>query len=352
MQVVSEISAVSPDTAARKLAFHFRHKRPAFIWGPPGVGKSDVAAQAAYETCTTKAQPFADWYVSGHRGLIDIRAVQLDPVDVRGLPMVRDGRAAWAIPDMLPRVDRDGATGYLFLDELNAAPVSVQAAFFQLVLNRCLGDYVLPPGWQIVAAGNRQSDRAAAQRMPSALANRFAHIEIAANLDAWVQWANRTGIPAELVAFMRWRPELLHKMEGSDLRAFPTPRSWVAAADYLTAPDDIRMQLIADHVGNGPAAEMEGFLRIFRNLPSIADIIANPDGVTVPNDPATQYALSGALARKADRKNIDAISRFAKRALGREFSIVLMVDAVKRDATLAETRAFVDWAAANQDVTL
>lgn len=325
---------------------------PVFLWGAPGVGKSDSVRQIARRRMPWADTVFAALGLPYNLPVIDLRAILLDPVDLRGLPMVESGKAAWAQPAFLPQVERDGPAGILFLDELNAAPASVQAACFQLILDRRLGEYELPTGWRIVAAGNRQSDRAAAQRMPSPLANRFAHVDVEPDVQSWGAWAISENLSPVVLAFLRFRPDLLHKMDGSDLRAFPTPRAWANVAKVAGAPDDIRQALVAGIVGEGAAAEFEGFVRVWRSIPSLADIVANPDGVNVPDDPATLYAVATGLARKADRNNFAPILRFSKRALGPEFSILLCVDAVSRDGGLKETRAFIEWADANQDVTL
>ena len=321
-------------SAISALTFYLDSDVPAFLWGAPGLGKSDAVRQ-----------------IAAQRGvpLIDLRAILLDPVDLRGLPHVRDGLAAWAAPAFLPQADRDGPAGILFLDELNAAPASVQAACFQLILDRKLGEYRLPAGWRIVAAGNRQSDRAAAQRMPTALANRFAHIDVEPDVNAWAAWATGADISPLVVAFVRFRPELLHDMRGSDLRAFPTPRAWAAVSKVADAPDALRMALVAGLVGEGAAAEFEGFVRVWRSLPPLASILANPDAAPVPTEPATLYAVTSALARKADRATFGAALRYAAR-MPREFGIVLAIDAVRRDPALKETGAFVQWATSNGEV--
>src|SRR5258705_1979645 len=166
-------------------------KQPVFIWGGPGIGKSAVVRQLA----TDMAIP-----------LQDVRALLLDPVDLRGLPFLgQDGRSKWATPEFLPQ---DGS-GILFLDELNAAPAMVQASCYQLVLDRKLGEYNLPDGWAIVAAGNRDSDRAVTTRMPSPLRNRFVHLEFEVDLQEWSEWAIQAGIRPELIAFLRFRQDLL-----------------------------------------------------------------------------------------------------------------------------------------------
>lgn len=333
-------------TAARMLSAYIDADIPAFVWGAPGIGKSDIVRA----TAAARGVP-----------LIDVRAVLLDPVDLRGLPHIdAEGRAAWSVPVFLPDAKRDGAAGILFLDELNAAAPSVQAACFQLILDRRLGEYTLPPGWRIVAAGNRQSDRAAAQRMPTALANRFAHIDAEASVQDWTAWANANGIDPLVIAFVRFRPALLHVMPGAtvdgftfpaDARAFPTPRAWASVDRVASAPAADRMALVSGIVGESPAAEFDGFARIFQELPSIGTILANPGGAPVPNALGVLYALSAALSRKADVKNFAAVVEYSAR-MPREFAILTVVDAVKREKALCETAAFVAWAQANQDVTL
>lgn len=309
---------------------------PAFLWGAPGIGKSDCVAALA------KARNLP---------MIDLRAILLDPVDLRGLPYVSDGLASWARPTFLPDADRHGPEGILFLDELNAAPPSTQAACFQLVLNRRVGEYSLPPGWRIVAAGNRQTDRAAAQRMPSALANRFAHIDVEASPEDWRAWANRAGISPMVSAFIAFRPELLHKMDSPDLRAFPTPRAWSQVSKVADASPDLRAGLVAGLVGEGAGAEFEGFARLYSELPSIRMILADPNGARVPDKPAARYAVATGIARAATADNFDAVMTYAQR-LPREFEILACLDAVKRDGALTGTPAFLDFAARNQDVML
>lgn len=323
--------------ATRALSAYLSADIPAFLWGAPGIGKSDMVASVA---------------ASMGLPLIDLRATLLDPVDLRGLPMVADGAAAWARPDFLPYAPRDGESGILFLDELNAAPASTQAACFQLVLNRRVGEYQLPAGWRIVAAGNRASDRAAAQRMPSALANRFAHLDCEADLDAWCAWADRADVAPLVVAFLRFRPELLHKMPDGEARAFPTPRAWAQVGKVADAPDDLRLSLVQGLVGDAAAVEFEGFARIYKSLPSIASILNNPTGAPVPSDPAGRYAVTSGLARAIrDDDTFRRALSYVER-LTREFSILLATAATGRDARLKETGTFVHWAIRNQDVTI
>lgn len=213
--------------------------RPCFLWGAPGIGKSAIVRAVA------EAKGLQ---------LIDLRAVLLDPVDLRGIPHVNgDGRTHWCIPEFLPRQ----GSGILFVDELNAAPQLVQAAFYQLIHDRRLGEYAMPDSWYTLAAGNRETDRAVTSRMPSALANRFVHIDVEADLDDWTAWALTAGMPVELIAFLRFRPNLLHAFDPArNEKAFPTPRSWEFTGRIMQANPDqaIRFALISGTVGEGAAA--------------------------------------------------------------------------------------------------
>ena len=170
------------------------HHTPVMLWGPPGVGKSQIIAGIA----DRHAVP-----------LIDIRLSQMEPTDLRGIPFRNGDNVEWSVPALLPDARRHGPAGILFLDEINAAPPTVSAAAYQLILDRRLGEYVIPRGWAIFAAGNRQGDRGVTYAMPAPLANRFTHYEVEPNLDDWVAWALRTGIDERILGFLRFRPDLL-----------------------------------------------------------------------------------------------------------------------------------------------
>ncbi|TWI76708.1 dynein-related subfamily AAA family protein [Desulfobotulus alkaliphilus] len=303
--------------------------QPLYLWGPPGIGKSDVVRQAA---------------AAMDRELVDIRALLLDPVDLRGLPRIeKDGRTSWSPPDFLPVKGR----GILFLDELNAAPPLVQAACYQLVLDRRIGDYKLPDGWSVVAAGNRETDRSVTHRMPSALANRFTHIDFEVRIEDWVDWALQEGIAPEVIAFLRFRPALLHHFDPTrNEKAFPTPRSWAFVSRILDATEDeeILSALVAGTVGAGAAAEFTGYLAVCRELPSAENLLSNPDTWKLPaEDPALLYALCELLASHASSKTFSAITRIASK-LPVEFAVLLIRDAIRKDTRLVDTQEFILWA--------
>jgi MoxR-like ATPase len=326
---------MTPKQIKKSLRTLFGLRQPVFLWGAPGIGKSQVVAQVAEEMGLA---------------LTDIRAVLLDPVDLRGLPTVRDGVAHWCPPSFLPTEGE----GVLFLDELNAAPPLVQAACYQLVLDRKVGEYTLPEGWTVVAAGNRESDRSVTHRMPSALANRFVHLDFSVDAESWLEWADENRVCEEVRAFIRFRPNLLHVFDPQKKdKAFPSPRSWEFAAGIIASDPDpeVEMSLLKGTVGPGAAAEFAGFSRMFRQLPDPDVVISQPTTAIIPEEPATLYALCEALAKRAGEETADNIVTYASR-LPSEFGVLLVRDAVKTHRGVVETPAFSHWATANSDVLL
>ena len=306
---------------------------PPFAWGAPGVGKSDVVRAIAKE-----------------RGIpvVDFRAVLRDPVDLRGLPSISDGVARWLPPSDLPSELRDGKEGIFFMDELNAASASVQAACFGLVLDRKIGEYHLPKGWRIIAAGNRQSDKAAAQRMPTALANRFAHVDIEPDIDVFTRWAYANEINPMVIAFLRFKPSLLHDM--GDGRAFPTPRSWAQVSKIADKPADRLLPLVSGLVGNGAGGEFTGFVRVFKDLPSLDYVLANPEKCEIPKDTSAKYAIAIGLAARVKTEGELARAITYTSRMPAEFNVMMVTDVAARDVALSHSKPFNEWAQANQDV--
>jgi MoxR-like ATPase len=307
-------------------------RQPVFLWGGPGIGKSAIVRKLAAQLGLP---------------LQDVRALLLDPVDLRGLPfLASDGRSKWATPEFLPQ---DGS-GILFLDELNAAPAMVQAGCYQLVLDRKLGEYRLPDGWAIVAAGNREGDRAVTTRMPTPLRNRFVHLEFEIDMQEWAEWAIASGIRAEIIAFLRFRPELLSVFD-KDANAFPSPRSWEFVSRILDAAAEpaIEHDLFAGAVGPGAATEFSAFLRMFRDLPNIDAILLNPQKEPVPETAAAQYAVATALARCASDMNFDRVCAYLER-MPAEFNVLCVRDASLRRPEIRHTPAYTKWAIHNHHV--
>ncbi|MES2295283.1 MAG: AAA family ATPase [Pseudomonadota bacterium] len=319
------------------------HDTPICMWGLPGIGKSKVAAQVA------KARGAV---------FLDIRLNIWDPVDLRGLPAAVDGKTVWLRPGVWP-TDETVETVLCF-DEIDRAPLAVQNAALQIVLDRKIGEHSLPASCRILAAGNGKTDRTGTNKISGAMANRFAHLNIEPDSDAWIDWAVRSGsIDPALVAFIRFRPTFIHgalmvdehtgaPLIEKDALSYPSSRAWEEAAKYLSEPEEVRGPMTAAIVGNAPAAEFAAFLTIMRQLPSVDSIVASPMGAIVPTMPAALYAVSTALARRAarDHASFASVGTYAAR-LPREFEILTMLDASKRAPALKETAPYVAWAIRN-----
>ena len=323
------------------LAAYIAADIPAFLWGAPGIGKSQIAAQLADEMGA---------------GLVNYRLNTLETIDLRGLPHIEAGNVKWSRPDLFQTVCSFPADQLVlvFFDEMNTAGPSMMAAAMQLVLDRRIGPHTLPGNVRIVAAGNRQSDRAAANRMPTALANRFAHINVEADAKAWRAWAAIPGNCDPLVhAFIGFRPNLLHKMDSADARAFPTPRAWIQVSKIAKAPEALLAPLVRGLIGEGAAGEFMAFVSTWSRVPKLADILADPANYPVPDmsQPGLIYATATMLSHAATRANFGPVLTYLER-MPQDFVVGAVVDATKRDKTLCDTAAFVDWAARNQDVSL
>jgi len=250
-------------------------KLSTMIWGPPGIGKSSIVME------TAKAHDLS---------CIDLRLSQLAPTDLRGLPVAEDGVSRWYPPEFLPR---DGA-GILFLDELNLAPPAMQGMAQQLILDRRVGNYQVPEGWYIWAAGNRKEDMAAVYDMPSPLANRFLHVDVEPDLDSFKQYALLNEIHEHIIAFLAFRPVLLHKPD-SQHSAWPSPRSWSMASQLHKVGLDVTAA-----VGRGCAAEFQAYTSLYAQIPDLDQIIKGEgDELTFPSEPSLAYAVTTGLTAKS-----------------------------------------------------
>lgn len=267
----------------------YGHHTPVMLWGAPGVGKSQLICQIAHEN---------------HARIIDIRLSQMEPSDLRGIPFRVGDSVEWAVPSLLPNAERHGKKGILFLDEITSAPPTVSSAAYQLILDRRLGEYEVPDGWVIFAAGNRQGDRGVTYTMPAPLANRFSHYEFDVHLDDWVAWAWDNLIDERIIAFLRFRPELLFDFDPAhNPVAFPSPRSWEfshRALQKFRESSDLLAGALQACVGPAVGIELKAFIDNLDNLPDIDAILAGED-IAVPKEVDLQYATATALVGRIIR---------------------------------------------------
>ncbi|HZF69966.1 MoxR family ATPase [Sulfuricurvum sp.] len=306
-------------------------KIPTFLWGAPGIGKSSIIKQIARENGIE---------------CIDLRLSLMDPTDLKGIPFYeRDSHSAlWAPPSFLPREGK----GILFLDELNSAAPAVQASAYQLILDRKVGEYTLPDGWAIVAAGNREGDRGVVYRLPSPLANRFVHIEMEVNAADWRDWALSRGIDVRVVAYIGFKNSALFGFDPlKNERSFATPRSWEAVHTILNSSlsKTLWLEAFAGAVGEDAAVDFLGFVQVMDKLPDV-DAILRGEESEVPTDLSTLYALSSALVtRILTAPSDEAVSHVLHYTLKlkNEFAVMIVQDLQRQGIVMEHLYAFGEW---------
>ena len=323
---------MKPSDVRTSVPITLQEGRAVMIWGPSGAGKSDTVAQIC----------------SDHKWeLRDVRLARLDPTDIKGFPTPDNVKKVmkWLLPDFLPTKGK----GVLFLDEINSAPPAVQACAYSLVQDRRIGEYKLPDGWHIIAAGNRASDRSVVHTMPAALSNRFIHIDYEINNDDWNLWAMHNNIHLDIRGFAKFRPHRLHEFDpATNPRCFPTPRSWAFVNQIYGKGHSpaVELELIKGTVGESAAVEFFGYVVEKKDLPTVDQVLLDPDGTKVPAKGATKVAMMAALEMAATPGNLGRILKYAAR-MDTEFQTVFMRSAIRRDPKLMETKPYADWIVVN-----
>ena len=296
------------------------------LWGPPGVGKSQAVRQIA-----SKIEKETGKKVN----VTDVRLLLFNPIDLRGIPTSNEDKtlAVWLRPQIFQMDDSSDVVNILFLDEISAAPQSVQAAAYQITLDRTVGEHRLPDNCIVIAAGNRITDKSVAFKMPKALANRLMHIEVEGSFDAWKEWAVKSGINDKVIGFLSFKRNYLTGFDsGADDLAFATPRSWEMVSNILNGIDsDINRMypLVAGIVGTGVAVEFRTWEKVYKDLPSIDDIFAGKMPKT-PKSTDALYALTSSMvsyarAHKDDMTGIGNSIRYSD-TMPPDFSVVLIKD--------------------------
>ena len=306
-------------------------KIPTFVWGAPGIGKSSIVKQIA----DTLEYEF-----------IDLRLSLMDPTDLKGIPFYNEEKhtAMWAPPAFLPREGK----GILFLDELNSAPPSVQASAYQLILDRCVGEYELPEGWSIIAAGNRETDRGVVYKMSAPLANRFVHLEMDVNTDDWREWAYKKGIDVSIIAYLTCKKEKLFEFDPSvNTKTFATPRSWEFVDKVVKSPlsSTLLLETISGAIGRDTAIDYLSFAKVASQLPDIESILHKGEGELV-EDVEVLYVLISALISSylsdPQERYLENLLQYSLK-IESEFSVLMIQELQRYGVDMHESKNFEPW---------
>lgn len=318
---------VTPNSAKASIKHAISKKRPIFLWGPPGIGKSDIVKQIADS-------------IDAH--VVDVRLSLWEPTDIKGIPYFdsNSGTMVWGAPSELPNDQM--AAKYkniiLFLDEMNSAAPSVQAAAYQLILNRKVGTYCLPDNVMIVAAGNREADKGVTYRMPAPLANRFIHLELAVSFDDWFSWAIDNKIHTDVVGYLTFAKKDLYDFDPkSPSRSFATPRSWCFVSELLEdgIDDSTTTDLVAGAVGEGLAVKFMAHRKVASSMPNPTDILEGKVKEMKTKEISAMYSLTVSLcyelkeaSDKNDKKFDNKVNNFLRFAMD-NFDTELVVMGIK-----------------------
>ena len=340
---------VTPSELAEVTELFIKNHMPLLVMGKPGQGKSAIVEQVC-------AKMEVD--------LITDNLVTADPTDEKGMPAIIEdehgGKQAVFLPfgTLLKLIHADKPTAH-FADDLGHAAKMVQAAYMQIVHARKINDYKINDNVTFIAATNRKKDKAGVQSIISPLLDRYVTIvELINSMEDWVRWALKEKLPYEVISYIRYRPEVLDEFEPTpDMSQTPTPRGIHNIARMIEAglPRHLQLRLFAGTIGKKRATEFVGFLRIFQDLPDPDAVLMDPKNAKIPTEPGHLYALCGALSARATKNSMERLITYATRletdqSAGKEFSILLVKDAVAKNEKLCNTNAFTSWAVNNQDV--
>ena len=322
---------LSPNKAKASILHALKIKRPIFLWGGPGIGKSDIIHQIGKDI---------------NAKVIDIRLSLWEPTDIKGIPYYnsKENNMVWASPSELPteQMAKKHKNIVLFLDEMNSAAPSVQAAAYQLILNRKVGQYELPDNVLIVAAGNREADKGVVYRMPAPLANRFVHLEMKPEFDDWFEWAVANNISKDVVGYLTFSKKDLYDFDPrSPSRSFATPRSWSFVSELLS--DDLDENTVTDlvsgAVGEGLAVKFMAHRKVASQLPNPSEILEGKITELKSKEISAMYSLTVSLCYelkeandKKDKKFNDKVNKFLRFMMD-NFDTELVVMGIKMALT-------------------
>jgi hypothetical protein len=315
----------------------------AMVKGSPGLGKSSIINA-----------------VAGEFGLmvIDLRLSQSDPTDLQGFPRINHetGKSGYAPMETFPLENDPIPTGYngwmLFLDEANAADDGTLKASYKLI-DRMVGQGKLHKNVAIVCAGNLDTDGALVEESSTAMQSRLVHLRVRSDLEGFVEHATNAGFDYRISSFLRFKPSLLNNFDPNKAsldETFACERTWEFASKLLKNLDTnsfMALPLLAGTIGQGVAREFLAFLKVFGDLHTVDEILADPDNISVPIEPSTLYAMTGACGQNITAANADKMMRYIQR-FPMEFQVVTLREITRRHPTLRHGAAIAKWIQTNK----
>lgn len=326
------LTALKPSQLARLLAHNIKCGLPTLITGAPGIGKSDIVGQACQLAGAV---------------LIISHPVVSDPTDYKGMPAIVNGKACFLPFGDLEKLIEAKVLTVFFIDDLGQAPASVQAAVMQLLLAREINGQKISDHVVFIAATNRKQDKAAVSGVLEPVKSRFATIvELVVDVNDWTTWALRNGQPTELIAFLRYKQDLLQDTQPTnDIVNRPSPRTWAFAGKIYNSgtPADLLFPALAGAVGEAAAIEFKSFLDVYKSLPNIDQILMTGKG-PVPTEPAVMYATIGAIASRVTDLNANNAFDYLG-TLPQEMQYACVKDMTIKTPTITYSRAYTAWQA-------
>ena len=316
--------------------------------GVPGLGKSDIVREIAKERAFEQKLPFyegPDKFNAEEFGLIDLRLNQLEPSDLTGIPIPVNGEVEMTSSPFIPKFGQ----GILFIDELRQSPTQNISLASQLLLDRRVGTHKLGDGWEMVVASNRITDRASAHRMPTHVANRLHHLTLEFDLDSFTEYLHREKLPEVGIAYANWEPDVLTSFDPKR-EVNCTPRSYVSALSMLNAPANIRFNVIASCIGDGPAATLLGFVDVWKELPDLKLIIGDPLNCPLPQKSDAKFATTHMMSFNVTVDNFGTMIKYLERFNSAEYVTMLVTAALQKSPELGTTKEFDDYIDKNANI--
>ena len=310
-----------------------------------GLGKSSLAKQIAeeYNLC-----------------FIDIRLSQCDPADLNGFPFMDPvtGRAGYKPMDIWPlegdelpinpKTKQPYAGWFILLDEINSSPKAVEVASYKILLDRMVGMHKLHKRVWMMGAGNLKTSKAVVNQTGTAQQSRMIWFEIIADLNCWLEWADHNDIDHRVKAYLQFKPDMLHKFDPNHQdRTFPCPRTWHFQSNVMKQWGEGRiperkLPTIGGTIGAGPAREFFSHCAIYEDIPTLDQILQDPDNCRFGNEPSMHYALAGLVSHHLNHTNAVPLFKFLER-LAADFQVSAVRAVLARDRTIKKLDAYKDW---------